>query len=793
MIDSLRQDITFALRSLLRSRGATAVAVLSFAIGVAANATVFSLVQAIEFPRLIYPDASRLVFLESNNTARGLNGMLVSAPDALDIITASRTLVAPAITADQTSVLREGTPPARVSGRRVTPEFFDAMRIQAALGRVLRADDGQEAIVLSHTLWRNAFGADPAIAGRSVRLDGGTVTVVGVMPAGFDTDAEFWAPFDPRRGFTRDDRQLTVFARLADGESIASATQELETISHRLADEHPTTNRDWTMIPVQLTRMHGRDSRGAFLMLQGAVLFVLLIACANIANLLLARATRRSHEMAVRLSLGASRSRLVRGLLVESLILAIVGGGLGVLLSVWGIYFAGSYGELPAFVAPSVNLPVLAFSATLAVITGVLSGILPALRSAGVPPAAALGQDDRRTVGSMGWIRSTLVVTQIACALMLAAGAALLVRSIINRQHVDLGYEPRGALRADLALQAERYLDPQQARMTVDAVLDRLRQAPDVEAVGANTWALPTGAGGHRQLTLPARRDAPLPGTVRRGVEAITPGYFEAIGATMISGRTFTGQDDRGAAPVAIVNAELARHLWPDRSPVGELLRLGAPGESAPVVTVIGVVNNMRRSSMHDVPIARVYVPFAQHPNASVTLVVRARGNLQSAERELHAAVRAADPLLFAEGVRTVEADIAQFVAPLRMIGALLGVFGALGLMLAALGVFGTMSYLVSQRQRELAVRAALGAARRDILALVYGGALRLTAAGLVLGLVLAAMSTRALRSFLYGVSATDPLSLIAVSAAIALAALSACWRPARVAASADPMTVLRQ
>jgi putative ABC transport system permease protein len=280
---------------------------------------------------------------------------------------------------------------------------------------------------------------------------------------------------------------------------------------------------------------------------------------------------------------------------------------------------------------------------------------------------------------------------------------------------------------------------------------------------------------------------------VPRGVEAITPEYFTTIGATMISGRAFAAQDDRGAPPVAVVNAELARHLWPDRSPIGELLRLGTPEESAPVVTVIGVVNTMRRSSMHDVRSARVYVPFAQHPNRSVTLVVRARGTLQSAERELHAAIRSVDPLLFAEGVRTVEADIARFVAPLRMIGVLLGVFGALGLMLAALGVFGTMSYLVSQRQRELAVRAALGAAQRDLLALVYAGALRLTAAGLALGLVLAAMSTRALRSFLYGVSATDPLTLMAVSAAIALAALGACWRPARVAASADPLTVLRQ
>ena len=793
MIDTLRQDVRFAVRSLWRSKAATAVAALSFALGIAANATVFSLVQAIEFPRLIYPEASRIVFLESNNAARGVNGMLVSAPDALDITAASTTLTAFALTADQTSVLREGTPPARVSGRRVTPEFFDALRTPPALGRVLRTDDGPGALVLSHSLWRDAFGSDRAIVGRTIRFDGGTVVVAGVMPPGFDTDAEFWVPFDPTRGFARDDRHLTMFARLAPEASFGSAVRELEIISRRLEAEHPATNRGWSITPLPLNRMHGRDSRSAFLMLQGAVLFVLLIACANIANLLLARATRRRHEMAVRLSLGASRGRLVRGLLIESLMLATGGGGLGVLLSLWGIQFAEIYGELPAFVAPSLNILVLTFSALLAVATGLASGILPALRSAGVPPASALRQDDNRAGGSMGWLRSALVITQIACALMLATGAALLVRSLINRQHVDLGYEPRGALRADMALQAEQYRDRERARITVDAILDRLGRAADVEAAGAITWALPTGAGGQRQLTVPEQRDSALPGAVRRGIDAITPGYFRALGAPMISGRPFTDQDGRGATPVAIVNAELARHLWASRSPIGELLRLGTPDEAAPIVTIVGVVGTVRRSSMHDVPTARVYLPFGQHPNTSVTLVVRSRGNLRTAERELHAAVASADPALFAEGVRTVEADVAQFVAPLRMIGALLGAFGALGLLLAALGVFGTMSYLVSQRQRELAVRAALGARRHDIFTLVYSGALRLTVAGLAAGLALAVISTRALGSFLYGVSATDPITFAVVAVAIAVAALGACWRPARVAASADPMTVLRQ
>ena len=793
MTEGLLRDVKVAMRGLRAARLVSVIAVLSLGLGIAANTTVFTLVHALEFPHLIYPEASRIVFLESKNTVRGPVGLPVSAPDADDITRATQTLATIGLAADQRSVLRIGDIARRVSGRRVGPSFFETLRVPAAIGRVLTAADGPGTLVLGDGLWRSAFAADPSIVGRAVRLDGGTVDVVGVMPPYFDADAEFWTRLPPgASGFARDDRQWTAFARLRDGVSLEAATRDLAAISGRLAMDYPATNRDWVIYPVRIAQLHGRDSRQSFLLLQAAVGCLLLIACANIANILLARGAERQYDVALRMSLGATRARIARGVLVEALLVSAAGGLVGVTLSVWGVRVARRMGGFPDVLDPQLNLPVLLFCAAISTLTGVLCGLAPAWRTGSVSPEAILRGSAAGRTSTRGRLRSGLVMAQIAAALVLATSAALMVQTMINRQRVDLGFDPSHAVRADLALPWDRYPDVEKGRIAVEQAIEYIARQPDIAAAGAVTWALPTGAGGQRALTLPAAQDAPLPLSVRRTIEAVTPGYFAAMGVPLRAGRGFNTTDHAGTPPVGIVNEELARHLWPDRNPIGERLRLGPAGDQSPVVTIVGVVATIRRSAMHDVPLARVYVPFAQHPNRTVTLVVRAHADTAHASRAIAAGVRHADPMALAEGVRTVSADLAQFVAPIRLMTILLAGFAVAGVLLAGLGVFGTMSYTVQQQRHDLAVRSALGASRTDLLRMVFRRALLVTGAGIAIGAAGATLATRGLRAYLFGVAATDPFTYAATAAFLVLVSLAACYRPAQRAATADPLTALR-
>jgi putative ABC transport system permease protein len=796
MLNTWLRDVRLAARSLLRERGVTAVALGSLALGIAANATVFSLVQAVEFPRLIYPDASRIVFLESRNVERDLSELPISAPDALDVAAAVRTLDAPNLTGDQTSVIREASIPARRSGRQVTPAFFQVMGVAAARGRVLTSGDA-DAVVVSDGLWRGQLAADPDVVGKVLHLDDTACTVVGVMPERFDFDADFWVML-PRSvaSAPRDDRQFTTFARLRTGASVEDADRELSEISARLAAEHPATNRGWSIFSKQLTRMHGQDSRGVFFLLQAAVAFVLLIACANIANILLARGTLRAHEMALRVSLGASRGQLLRQLLTESLLLSSAGGALGVVLTFWGVRLARVIGGFPDVIDPTVNWLVLAFAAAVSILTGVLCGIVPALRASSASPSAVLRSEGGRgeTTSARGRLRGALVALQVASAVVLAATAGLMLQTFVNRERVDLGFNPTGAFRADLSLGGARYANPSALRLAVDDTLGRLRQNPGIVAAGASAFALSPGVGARQQLTLPGEADRALPPAVRLGVEAVTPEYFAAMGVPLRQGRAFSAGDAAGGTAVALVNEELARLLWPGRSPLGERVRVGSANQAgAPAFTIVGVVASVRRSAMHDFVIARVYVPYAQYPNRTLALVVRSAGNSSGSAIAIGAAVRQTDPALVVDGLRTVEEDAAQFLAPVRLITTLLASFGVAGLLLAALGVFGTMSYAVSQRQREMAVRSALGAGRSSLVWLVLRSGLSATLAGAVPGVLAAIAAGRALESFLYGVAPADPATLTAAVLFLAVISLAACARPARIAATVDPMTILRR
>jgi putative ABC transport system permease protein len=548
------------------------------------------------------------------------------------------------------------------------------------------------------------------------------------------------------------------------------------------------------MYPVPITRLHGRDSRESFLLLQAAVGIVLLIACANIANILLARGASRQHELAVRISLGASRRRLLSSVLAESLVLAAAGGGVGLLLAMWGIRLARATGGFPDVIEPTLNPIVLLFTAAVSMLTGVLSGIVPAVRASAASPNMVLKSGDRAAAATPGGrLRAGLVALQIALAVVLGTCGLLMLRSLVNRQQVDLGFEPRGGVRAEIALAPERYADPATINTGAESIVQTLQRQSGVVAAGASTWALPTPAGAQRQLSVPAADGTVLPRSISRAVDAVTPDFFAALGVPLRTGRTFTEADKHGGAAVAIINEELAQRLWPGASPLGQSLRLGAADEAAPVVTVIGVVGTVRRSGMHDRPTARVYLPFAQYPSATFSIVVRTRNSAAAAMREIEAAVHKADPLILVEQLRTLDSDVAQFLAPVRMMTLLLGAFGSAGVLLAALGIFGMMSYAVSQRQRELALRTALGATKADIVRLVFGGAARITAAGIALGGIAAAFAARLLAGFVFGVTPSDPLTLSIVAATLGVVSLVACYRPARRAASVDPLVLLRE
>ena len=792
MLDNFRQDLALARRHLARGGLVTTVAVLSLAAGIAANTTVFSLVHALAFPRLIYPDARRIVFLESRNDARGIAEMMLSAPDARDVAQASRTLRGVSVAASQSSILRLKDTVRRVQGRRVDPGFFSLLEVQPSLGRVLRGGDDPGVIVLSNGLWRSQFGADPGIIERAMDLDGGTVVVVGVMPPLFDGDADFWTPIATALSSApRNDRQYDVFARIAPGASLVETNAELAALSARLAGEYASTNRGWQMYAIPLAELHGRDVRASFLLLQAAVACVLLIACANIANILLARGAGRRREIAVRVALGATRGRLVAALLTEAVALAFAGGAIGVIVAMWGIRAARALIDFPDVIEPHLNTVVLGFSAVVTITTGRLCGLAPALRASSVAPEPALREEGRgATDGKAGRFRAALVVTQMACAVLLATSAALLLRSVVNRERVALGFEPRGALRADLVLPADRYPSPLSAGRAVERIVASVASQPGVVAAGARTWALPTGAGALRTFTLPESGD-----DVSRGgsIEAITGGYLGALGAPIIAGRGIVETDRSGNMLVALVNEAMAQRLWPGQSALGHRLRLGTPAESAPIVTVVGVVASVRRSPMHETPVATVYVPYAQYPNGNVTVVVRVRGDIAAGVRALDDAVHGSDPMLLAERVRTLQEDVADFTAPLRVMTNVLGAFALTAVLLAALGMFATMSYSVAERRYEIAVRTALGAARHAIVRMVLTRALRLVAAGVAVGVLAALWATRSLHAFLFGVTPLDPSTYVAVAAGMSVVAVAACLRPARQAAGVDPMTLLRR
>ncbi len=790
-MDGTLQDLRFAARTLARTPGFTVVATLVLALGVGVNTGIFSVVNAVVLRPLPYPDPDRLVEIHLPAPG-GVPRGPVSVIDFEDWRERSRVFEGMALvnTLSRGLTLAGDAEPEQLVTAYVHPAFFPTLGVEPERGRALRLDEnvpGRDAVVvISHRLWTRRIGGDPAAAGRAVTLDGRPFTIAGVMPAGFrfpDAATDVWAPeslIDASRApRQRDTRYQRVIARLRRGVSLERAESEMDAIAARLAAEHPDTNAGRATVTIVPLReaIVGDSVRTALLVLLGAVAFVLLIACVNVGNLLFARTEARRREIAVRLSLGAGRLRVVRQLLTESLVLALAGGVLGLALGTWSldglVRLSGSF--LPAQNDVVVDRHVLGFALLVSLLSAALFGCVPAIRAVRSDPQRALGDGGRGlSAGPRGRrLRSALVVAETSLALVLVAGAGLMIRSLDRLLRVDPGFEPGGVLTVSMNASSTRY--PERAGYVAfyREVLERVRRIPSVNAAGA-TRNLPLRGTPETWPVIVEGRPPVAPGSEPLvAVHPIGADYFRAMGTPLLQGRTFTDSDHDAAPAVAIVSRALQRRFWPDESPVGRDLHYGPRR-----VTIVGVVGDVRQARLDAEGQAAIYVPQAQDPRALAATV----------RREIQA-VDPAHPII---QVAPMEDVLGDAVARPRLMTILLASFAGLALGLAALGLYGVVAYTVSLRTREFGVRVALGATPRDVAAIVLreGGGMAL--AGVAIGTAAAAGLTRFLSSQLYEVGATDATTFVSVAGLLLATGLAASWIPARRATRVDPMTALR-
>jgi predicted permease len=780
-------DLRYALRALRRSPGFAVVAVATLALGIGANTAVFSVVQAVLLKPLPYRGADRLVVAGT------------SVPDYRDVAAAVRAFEASSLWASNLwNVTGEGEPE-QVLGAVVNESFFPMLGIAPALGSAIGpANARQPVAVLSHGYWQRRFAGAPSVLGRSLRLSGVAHTIVGVMPPAFQLPSgrafELWTPMDVALARAEAGRSLRVFrhvARLVPGVTLSRAQEEVDAVAARLAREHPDSNTGVRFVFRPLLETMVGDVRPALVAVLATVGLLLLITCANVANLLLARATARARDVAVRAALGAPRWRLVRELLAESFVLSICGGALGLMCAMWLI------DALPALLterlprASTIRLDgvVLSFVAGVSLLVAFLFGLTPALHAtAGPLMSAALREGGRAgESGRARRLRSLLVVVEVAVAVVVLTAAMLVGRSFLKLTAVDPGISTDRLLTFNVQFVA---LADDAARVeAARAVLERVRALPGVEAAGASS-GLPLVTP-QRVIRVQAQGtdDADPLNAYFMGT---SPGYFRASGGRLVAGREFSDRDRAGGDPVVIINTALARRVFGDSHPIGRRIRFIDPSQSGEWRTIVGVVSGIRYQGLSETPVEAVYTPFAQTPFLWTYMMVRAAGEPQALVRSVRAAVADVNPALVAAGFSTLEDLLSDAVAQPRLNAVLIGSFALLGLALTLTGIYGVVAYTVVLRTREIGVRMALGAARRDVVRLVVGQGLRLTLIGISAGLGAAALATRLLQRLLFEVSPTDPAAFVSVAGVLVLAAIVASGVPARRATRVDPMTALR-
>jgi putative ABC transport system permease protein len=806
---TLLQDVRYGFRMLWKSPGVTMAAVVSLALGIGANTAIFSVVNSILLKSLPYAEPDRVVLLWGDSPSEGRHRNQVSATDVDDWRRENRVFDDVSTFGDWSATFLGAGEPERVPGTQVGEGFFRVMRGTPILGRTFlpeEQEDGKDnVIVLGHGLWRRRFGGDPNVVGQTASLGGRPYTIVGVMPEDFrplppslnDPPGQFYRPVaEPHDETERGSRHLRAIGRLKPGVTLEQAQAEMSVIASRIERAHPDFNTDYGVRLVTLAEDTVGGLRAALLALFGAVVFVLLIACANVGNLLLARSSARRREFAVRAALGAGRARIVRQLLTESVLLALAGGAAGLLLALWGIGLVESLGArvTPLLSGVRVDLGVLAFTGLVSVLAGVAFGLAPALQvsSPDLNETLKAGGRSGDGGGRGGRLRSALIVAEVALSLVLLAGAGLLVKSVVRLRAVDAGFNTSNLLTMNLALPSSRYRDGAAQASFFEGLTRQIESLPGVEAAGFTSVLPLSGNFDGRALVV---EDKPVPRGQETSVDlyVATPGYLRAMQIQLVDGRAFDEHDTADRAPVALVGETAARKLWPGQTPLGRRVRFpGSEKNPQPWRTVVGVVRDVKQYGLDREDAMQLYLPEAQYPTSFMTMVVRSKSDTAALLGAVRREVGAADKELAVFNVATMEQLLADSVALRRFSMLLLGVFAAVAVALAGVGIYGVISYSVAQRTREIGVRVALGAQRRDVLRLVLGRGLGLVGAGIALGLAGALAVTHVISSLLFGVGARDPLTFAAVAALLAFVALLACLAPARRATKVDPMVALR-
>ena len=796
------KDLRYAIRTLLKRPGFLLVALSTLALGIGATTAMFTVVNSVLLRPMQFPEPERIVILEATNPRLGINASNMSVPDVVDWQQQSQSFEQIAGFITWGAFLSTGDETERVRAAGVSPEFFPLFRTPPLSGRTFQPADvkaeGDAVTVISYALWQRRFGGAADVVNSKVTLSGVKNTIIGIMPAGFNypAETELWTlyPLDVS-GEPRDNRYLNVVSRLKPGVSIAQAQAELDTITQRLAQNYVETNSGWSVRLTELRERMVGQLRTSLLMLFGAVAFVLLIACANVANLLLARAAYRQKEIAVRTALGASRGRVVRQLLTESLLLSVVSGVVGLALSVWLIklLIAISPPNSPRFNEISINWQVFGFAFGLTIFAGLLFGLVPALQTSRTDLNETLKESGRSGShgGSRNRIGGFLIVSEVALSFVLLAGAGLLIKSFMQLREINAGFQPDNVLAVRLTLPSGKYKQGEPRAQIYQQLVEKIKTVPGVQAVGA-VLSLPLGGDTFnvgRGVLLEGRPAIPEAATNAAHLP-VTPDYFRALNIPLKQGRVFTDHDNAQAPKVVIVNETMARKQWPGESPVGKRFSIWRDEKFSR--EVVGVVGDTKSSLDKDSE-QQMYVPYAQDATwGSLSFVVRTNGEPTALANSVREAIRSVDKGVATYNLKTMNDVVSTSAAPRRVPMLLLSAFAGVAVLLAMIGIYGITSYYVTQRTHEIGLRMALGAQIGDVLKLVLWRAMALAIAGVVIGVAGAITVTRYLESLLFGVKPVDVITFAAVALGLVLVALIASLIPARRATKVDPLTALR-